>query len=87
MALLEMAEKAGERHFLRHLVRRALQQLIVAPADAHGAAGRHERSGDRLDQRARARQRGNQAPKRSAALTPSGRNRGRQPERFERSPW
>jgi len=28
MALLEMAEKAGERHFLRHLVRRAVQQLI-----------------------------------------------------------
>lgn len=51
MALLEMAEKAGETDFLRDLVRQVVQELMEAEVDAHCAAGRHERNDERADQR------------------------------------
>jgi len=57
MALLEMAEKAGETDFLRDLVREVVQELMEAEVDSRCGAGRHERSEAREDQRNGYRQR------------------------------
>lgn len=51
MALLEMAEKAGETDFLRDLIREVVQELMEAEVDSRCGAGRHERSEARTDQR------------------------------------
>lgn len=51
MALLEMAEKAGETDFLRDLVREVVHELMEAEVDSRCGAGRHERSEERADQR------------------------------------
>jgi len=51
MALLAMAEKAGETDFLRQLVREVLQELMEAEVEGLCGAGRHERSEQRRDQR------------------------------------
>ncbi|MDZ7748922.1 MAG: IS256 family transposase [Halofilum sp. (in: g-proteobacteria)] len=51
MALLEMAEKAGETDFLRDLIREVVEELMEAEVDSRCGAGRHERSEARADQR------------------------------------
>ncbi|MQM40192.1 IS256 family transposase [wastewater metagenome] len=51
MALLAMAEKAGETDFLRDLVREVVHELMEAEVESLCGAGRHERSGERTDQR------------------------------------
>lgn len=51
MALLAMAEKAGETDFLRDPVREVVQELMEAEVESRCGAGRHERSGERVDSR------------------------------------
>lgn len=51
MALLQMAEKAGDTDFLRDLVREVVQELMEAEVDSLCGASRHERSAQRRDRR------------------------------------
>ncbi|WP_205599835.1 transposase, partial [Arhodomonas sp. KWT] len=51
MALLAMAEKAGETDFLRDLVREVVQELMEAEVDSRCGAERHERNAERTDHR------------------------------------
>lgn len=51
MALLEIAEKAGDKDFLRELVSEIIHELMEVEVSQRCAAERHERSDQRQDQR------------------------------------
>src|ERR1043165_6629702 len=51
MALVELLQKSGEADFLRAVAEAVLQILMEADVEGLIGAGRHERSGDRLNYR------------------------------------
>ena len=51
MALIELLQKSGEADFLRAVAESVLQILMEADVEGLIGAGRHERTGDRLNYR------------------------------------
>jgi transposase-like protein len=51
MALAELLQKSGDGNFLRSVAEAVLQILMEADVEGLIGAGRHERSGDRLNYR------------------------------------
>jgi putative transposase len=51
MALVELLQKSGEADFLRAVAESVLQILMEADVEGLIGAGRHERTGDRLNYR------------------------------------
>ena len=51
MALVELLQKSGESDFLRAVAESVLQILMESDVEGLIGAGRHERSGDRLNYR------------------------------------
>jgi transposase-like protein len=51
MALVELLQKSGEADFLRAVAEAVLQILMEADVEGLIGAGRHERTGDRLNYR------------------------------------
>src|SRR5437762_6589668 len=51
MALVELLQKSGESDFLRAVAEAVLQILMESDVEGLIGAGRHERSGDRLNYR------------------------------------
>src|SRR3954470_6492070 len=51
MALIELLQKSGDGDFLRSMAEAVLQILMEADVDGLIGAGRHERTGDRLNYR------------------------------------